>query len=38
VNIKEWISEYNEEAMIDSAPQDWVQGFIKNVKNNIGKK
>ena len=29
---------YDQEAMIDSAPQDWVQGFIKNVKNNIGKK
>ena len=29
---------YDQEAMIDSAPQDWVQGFIKNVKTNIGKK
>ena len=30
--------QYNEEAMIDSAPQDWVQNFIKDVKGNIGKK
>ena len=29
---------YDQEAMIDSAPQDWVQNFIKDVKGNIGKK
>ena len=30
--------QYNEEAMIDSAPQDWVQDFIKDISKNIGKK
>ena len=29
---------YDQEAMIDSAPQDWVQDFIKGVKTNMGKK
>ena len=30
--------QYDKEAMIDSAPQDWVQDFVKNLKKNIGKK
>ena len=30
--------QYEKEAMTDSAPQDWVQNFIKDVKGNIGKK
>ena len=29
---------YDQEAMIDSAPKDWVQNFIKGVKTNMGKK
>ena len=30
--------QYTKEAMIDSAPQDWVQDFVKGIKTNMGKK